>query len=222
MNATIEPRQPLQQDWDAHSPLAKIAVDLARIQFLQFGDLTTTRHDVQPDAPRVPICIEPTRLLLYPDVTADLAFMVEHEVRLTPCQSIVSASEAMEQVAAAIAMRLRLRSFTVTPHTMAVPFTQSPHTRVTIIDAVLGNGSAPHVVMQRLQDAGYTVGNLVTLLDLEQGGREWLAREHPSMHCRTLCSIAQALDHCIEAGQLLPRDAERILQYLHTASRAVS
>jgi len=89
-----------------------------------------------------------------------------------------------------------------------------PGERVVLIDDIVTDGASKFEAIQPLEDAGLVVGDLVILIDREQGGRELLAARGYTLHA--ILTISQCFDQWERAGLVDPAALRRSRDFLRT------
>lgn len=195
-----------------------LASELFSIGAIKFGEFRLKLHEKHPDAPLSPIYVDLRVLRSFPDVL-DLA--VNAYLALTiPLQFSCYADIPTAATPIVAVMSNKTRVPMITPR-----MSDKTHGLKGKIDGVFVSGQIVLLVddlittagskleaISILEEHGLIIGDVVVLVDREQGGAEELHKQ--GVNCHTVFKLSELLSHYVKTRLIDSGTHKRVIDYL--------
>ena len=216
--ARTQPRRP------GADPRARLALALADIGAVKFGDFTLT------SGKRSPIYIDLRLLASHPQALRQVAHAYAHLLRQALGLGAEEAASASSDIRLAAIPYAALPIGTAVALETGLPLIYprkatrahgtarqiegefAPGDRAVVLDDLITTGGSKLAAIEPLEAAGLQVQDVVVLIDREQGGREELEAAGYRLHA--VLGLGAMLDLLVEAGRITAEQRDKILASL--------
>jgi len=200
------------------SPKAELALALADIGAVQFGEFTLT------SGLKSPIYIDLRLLVSHPDVLRQVAHayagLLRGLVDRDPAPAVRLAAIPYAALPIGTAVGLELGMPLIYPRREVkahgtgrqIEGKFQPGDRVILLDDLITTGGSKVEAIRPLEAAGLVVRDVVVLIDREQGGREELEAAGYRLHA--VLRLTEMLDRLVEAGRIRSSQREEVISFL--------
>ncbi len=197
-----------------------IALALFNIGVIEFGAFKLKLHEKNPDAPLSPFYIDLRKLQSFPSVAREIAIALVNEMKELDIKPdrISGIPEAFVPIVALMMDRGNIPMITLRNNKKVHGISQDimgvfeKGQEVLLVDDTVTNAHTKLEAIQKMEENGLVVNNLLVVVDRQQGGRPELKEKGYELY--SLFSIEDLLNLYLQEGRITPEKCAESLAYI--------